>query len=84
MTIITGIGYCAGSLTSLGFIPQVVKGFQTKHMKDVALWQPILLTIGMVMWLIYGILLREMPMIAANTLAVILNAIVIWQKLAYK
>ena len=84
MTIITGIGYCAGSLTSLGFIPQVVKGFQTKHMKDVALWQPILFTIGMVMWLIYGILLREMPMIPANTLAVILNAIVIWQKLAYK
>lgn len=84
MTTLTLIGYIAGTITSLGFVPQVVKGFQTKHMKDVALWQPLLLTAGMIMWLIYGIMLKEMPMILANTFAIICNTIVIIQKLVYK
>jgi MtN3 and saliva related transmembrane protein len=84
MTTLTTIGYCAGTLSSLGFVPQVIKGFRTKHMKDVALWQPLLLTVGMILWLIYGIMLKEMPMILANTFAIICNAIVIVQKLIYK
>ena len=84
MTTLTMIGYVAGSLTSLGFVPQVLKGFETKHMKDVALWQPLLLSVGMVMWLIYGIMLKEMPMILANSFSIVCNTIVIVQKLIYK
>jgi len=84
MTTLTTIGYVAGSMTSLGFVPQIIKGFETKHMKDVALWQPLLLTIGMALWLIYGIMLKEMPMILANSFSLACNLIVIIQKLAYK
>ena len=84
MTTMTMMGYLAGTITSMGFVPQVIKGFQTKHMKDVALWQPLLLTIGMILWLIYGIMLKEMPMILANSFAIICNVIVIIQKLVYK
>jgi MtN3 and saliva related transmembrane protein len=74
----------AGSLTSLGFVPQIIKGFKTKHMKDLAIWQPLLLTVGMLLWLIYGIMLKDGPMIIANAFSVTCNLIVITQKLAYK
>jgi len=84
MTTTTLIGYIAGTLSSIGFVPQVIKGFKTKHVKDVALWQPVLLSIGMIVWLIYGILLGEMPMILANSFAIACNVTVIIQKSIYK
>lgn len=81
---LTLLGYAAGTITSFGFIPQVIKGFKTKHMKDVALWQPLLLGVGMSLWFVYGLYLNNMPMILANLFSIICNIIVIIQKLVYK
>jgi MtN3 and saliva related transmembrane protein len=78
------MGYAAGLFSSVGFMPQMIKGFKTKKVDDVALWQPILLTIGTLLWLIYGIILKDMPLILANSLSVVCNFIVMMQKFLYK
>jgi MtN3 and saliva related transmembrane protein len=78
------IGYAAGLFSSVGFMPQMIKGFMTKKVDDVAIWQPILLVVGMMLWLIYGIFLKDLPMILANVFSVACNSIVIVQKYLYK
>jgi MtN3 and saliva related transmembrane protein len=80
----TLLGYAAAVISTAGFLPQVIKGFVTKKVDDVALWQPILLNTGMALWLVYGIMLKQMPIIAANTVAITLNAVIIAQKFMYK
>jgi MtN3 and saliva related transmembrane protein len=84
MKLVTLIGFAAGIFSSAGFIPQVIKGFVTKKCDDVALWQPILLILGMGLWTVYGIMLKEVPIIAANGVAITCNAIVIIQKIVYR
>ena len=83
MKLVTMIGFIAGMFSSAGFIPQVIKGFVTKKVDDVALWQPVLLTVGMVLWAAYGIMLNDAPIIAANAIAILCNIIVIVMKFAY-
>ena len=83
MKLVTLLGFAAAAISTSGFLPQVTKGFVTRKMDDVALWQPILLTTGMTLWLIYGVLLAEMPIIIANSIAIAFNLIIIGQKLAY-
>jgi MtN3 and saliva related transmembrane protein len=84
MKTVTLIGFIAGIVSSVGFIPQVIKGFVTKKVDDVALWQPILLSIGMVLWFIYGYILKDMPIMAANFIAITCNILVIAQKFIYR
>ena len=60
------IGLIAGALTSLGFLPQIIKGFKTKRMKDVSMIMSILILAGMLLWLSYGIYLKDIPVIVAN------------------
>jgi len=60
-------GTIAAICTTTSFIPQVVKVWQTKSTGDISLGMFILFTIGVISWLIYGILLNELPIILANT-----------------
>jgi MtN3 and saliva related transmembrane protein len=84
MKLATLIGFAAAIISTSGFVPQVIKGFVTKKMDDVALWQPILLSFGMALWLIYGFMIKESPIIIANSGAITLNLIIIAQKIVYK
>jgi uncharacterized protein with PQ loop repeat len=60
------LGLIAGSVTSIGFIPQLIKGYMTKKLEDVSYFMPIVLTIGMLIWFIYGFLLNAIAIMAAN------------------
>jgi len=77
------IGFIAGILTSLGFVPQIVKGVKTKKMDDVALWQYIILIAGMSCWLTYGIILKDPPLIAANSFSLLSSIIILILKVKY-
>ena len=56
-TSIEILGLFAGVITSIGFIPQLIKGYMTKKLEDVAYFMPIVLAIGMAIWFIYGFFL---------------------------
>lgn len=80
----TLLGLSAGLLTTVGFIPQIIKGYRTKHMGDVSLFMPILLGIGMFMWFTYGVYLNNMPIIVWNLVALTLNVTMIALILRYR
>jgi len=79
----TSIGLIAGTLTSLAAIPQLVKTLKTRHVRDLSIWQPLLLTIGVALWMIYGILINDLPLIIANITPLLCNALLIGMKIRY-
>jgi MtN3 and saliva related transmembrane protein len=60
------IGILAAILTTISFLPQLVRVFRTKHTKDLSLITFSLFSLGVGLWLIYGILIKELPVILAN------------------
>jgi len=79
----TVLGLLAGTLTSAGFIPQIVKGFRTKRMQDVSLLMPSILATGMGLWLIYGIAREDLAIIAANLAGCSFAGTIVAMKLMY-
>ena len=63
-------GLIAGAVTSLGFIPQLFRGYRTKKLDDVSYFMPIILAIGMTLWLIYGVLISAVAVAIANTFGI--------------
>jgi MtN3 and saliva related transmembrane protein len=81
---ITHLGLVAGTITSAAAIPQVVRTYRTRHARDISIWQPVLLNIGMLLWLIYGILLGDLPLILANAFSIVCYTLLIIMKILYK
>ena len=77
------IGLAAGLITTLGYVPQIIKGYRSESMEDVSIYMPSLLMVGLSLWLIYGIMMENLPIILWNAVSVILNAVVILMKLRY-
>ena len=76
-------GLAAGAITVSGFIPQIVKGYRTKHLKDLSYMMNALLCLGMGMWLVYGINKRDVAIIAANIAGVTFNIALMAMKYYY-
>jgi len=79
----TTIGLVAGSLTSIAAIPQVIKTLKTRHVRDISIWQPLLLAFGVALWMVYGILINDLPLIVANIIPLICNVILTGMKIRY-
>jgi MtN3 and saliva related transmembrane protein len=80
----TTIGLVAGTLTSIAAIPQVVKTVRTRHARDISIWQPLLLAFGVALWMVYGILIHDLPLILANIIPLVCNALLTVLKLHYR
>ena len=81
---ITHLGLAAGLITTAAGIPQVVRAYRTKHTRDISIWQPVLLNVGLTLWLIYGIALRDIPLIFANFFSLICYSLLIIMKIRYR
>jgi MtN3 and saliva related transmembrane protein len=79
----TWIGLIAGLLTSVASLPQVVKTWRSKHASDLSIWQPLLLSLGVALWLIYGMLIKDLPLILANITPLICNLLLTAMKLKF-
>ncbi|MBA2749336.1 MAG: SemiSWEET transporter [Tatlockia sp.] len=84
MDLITILGLVAGTLTTLAFLPQLLKIWQTKSAKDISFNTLVIFNIGIFLWLIYGIYLNALPIILANLFTLIFNMIIVWLKIRYK
>ncbi len=78
------IGFAGAFLTTISFIPQVVKIHKTKSADDVSLYMFILFTAGIILWLIYGIKKEMLPVIVANSITLILSLAILVMKIKYK
>jgi MtN3 and saliva related transmembrane protein len=82
--LIDGIGLIAGLLTTTAFIPQVLKIYRTKSGKDISARMYSILSTGMVLWLIYGIFVRSVPLILSNAVTLVLALAIIALKIRYR
>lgn len=77
MHLINELGFVAGTLTTLSFLPQVHKAWRTKRCDDLSLTMLLAFALGICLWLVYGFIVRAAPIIATNavTLALVLALI---------
>jgi MtN3 and saliva related transmembrane protein len=78
------LGLIAATLTTFAYLPQSIKAIKTKHTKDLSLPMILMLEFGLITWLIYGILISSVPIIAANTISIVLMSIILYLKIKYK
>lgn len=83
MTLIDLIGAIAGTLTTLAFIPQVIKTWRSGSAEDISLVMFLLFTTGVVLWLIYGMALNALPIIIANSITLLLALTILVLKIRY-
>jgi len=83
MNPITLIGLAAAACTTIAFIPQVVKTWKAKTAKDLSLGTFSMFTTGVILWLIYGFLIMDLPIIAANTVTLVLVVTILFFKLSF-
>ena len=76
-------GYFAAILTTLAFIPQLIKTLKTKKADDVSLTTLIMFLTGVAAWIIYGIQISSKPILIANTKTFLLNFLILVFKLIY-
>lgn len=84
MTSVTLIGLLAGALTTIAFLPQVIQTWKTKSTKDISLGMFLTFCTGVLLWIIYGILVKDIPLIIANIATLSLASTILWFKLKYK
>ena len=82
-TSATTIGFIAALLTTVAFLPQALKVWQTRSAKDVSLGMYLLFTLGVALWLIYGVLLNSWPIIVSNLVTLVLAGVVLAMKLRF-
>jgi len=83
MEVATFIGLGAAACTTISFLPQAIKSWKTKSMKDVSLPMYILLVTGSVLWLSYGIMLKDTPLILANGVGLSFISLTFFMKIRY-
>jgi MtN3 and saliva related transmembrane protein len=77
------LGIAAGTLTTIAFIPQVVRIYKMKDAKELSLITFSLFSFGVFLWLVYGIIIQEWPVILANGITLILICMIIAMKIKY-
>jgi MtN3 and saliva related transmembrane protein len=83
VTIADLIGYCAATLTTLSFVPQAWLTFRTRDVRGVSLGMYSAFTLGIALWLLYGLLVGAWPIVAANAITLALATTILCMKLRY-
>jgi MtN3 and saliva related transmembrane protein len=83
MDSVTLIGLLAALCTTISFVPQVVQIVKTKETKGISLVMYIIFTSGIICWLTYGIFLKDVPIIVANSLTLALSATILVFKIKH-
>jgi MtN3 and saliva related transmembrane protein len=78
------IGMIAGILTSMSLMPQLIKTFKTKTAEEISLVMLFTLMLGIALWIYYGILRKDIPIIITNAFSFLLNVTLIGLRLKYK
>jgi MtN3 and saliva related transmembrane protein len=77
------IGYLAGTCTTLAFLPQVFRTWQTRSTDDISLGMFSLMVFGIALWLFYGVAVGDWPLILADGVSLLLAATILLLKLRF-
>lgn len=77
------LGYLAGAITALTFLPQVIKTAREKSAKDISLMMFLIAAVNEIMWIAYGILLDNWVIILTNSFVLAMSLTMIYLKFRY-
>lgn len=77
------IGYLAAFLTTCSFVPQALHTFRTRDVSGISLGMYSVFTVGVALWLLYGLALAAWPIVAANAITLVLAGTILGMKLRY-
>lgn len=77
----TALGLLAGTLTTIAFVPQVMKTWRTRSTQDISLGMFAILVAGIITWLVYGAIIGDLPLIAANAVTLVLAGTILFFKI---
>ena len=78
------IGLVAGVMTTAAFLPQVVKAWANRSTSDISLTMFLVLTSGILLWLVYGIFIKDIPLVLANSITLVFATAILIAKLKFK
>ena len=78
------IGIVAGIFTSSSLVPQLVKILKEKKVEDLSMGMFLSLLVGIILWVVYGILRDDLPIIITNGFSVLLNFFILFLKFKYQ
>ncbi|WP_438008888.1 SemiSWEET transporter [Sorangium sp. So ce321] len=81
--VVTALGLVAASLTTISFLPQVLRTLRTRDTSSISVGMYATLVTGVGLWLIYGLLTGDVPIIIANAITFVLSGMVFILKLRY-
>jgi MtN3 and saliva related transmembrane protein len=84
MDITSMIGFTAAILTTIAFVPQAIKIIVSKNTKDISLGMYVIFNLGVLFWLVYGIITFDLPIIFANAITFAFTFTILMFKLRYK
>jgi MtN3 and saliva related transmembrane protein len=83
MDSVTLLGLAAGTLTTVSFFPQLIKTWKSRSTKDISLGMYVAFCSGILLWLIYGLLIDSVPVIAANAVTLVIACLILFLKLKH-
>ncbi len=83
MQIFDLIGYLAAALTTCSFVPQALHTFRTRDVSGISLGMYSAFTVGIALWLVYGLALGAWPIVVANAITLVLAGTILGMKLVY-
>lgn len=78
------IGFCAAALTTLSFVPQAWLTFRSRDVSGISLGMYSIFTLGVGLWLLYGLMTGSWPIVVANAITLVLAAGILCMKLVYR
>ena len=84
MDYVTLLGLTAGTLTTISFLPQVIKTWRSKSVKDISIGMFLTYCIGILLWIFYGIYINSVPVILTNIVTFTLAFLILVMKMRYK
>jgi len=81
--LIQALGLIAACFTTLAFVPQAIRAVRTRQTKDISLMTFLMLVIGILLWLVYGLMIGDLPLILSNAVTLGLASAILAVKLRY-
>ena len=84
MNYIDIMGYVAGILVVISLLPQTIKSWRTKSTTDLSLWRYVIYIIGLILWVMYAVIIKNGPVAMMNSIGMVLALSILYLKLKYK
>ena len=83
MEPVTVLGLCAAVFTTISFLPQLIRIVKYKETQDISLFMYIIISIGLSLWILYGVFRKDLPVILANGVTLVFCCSILFMKIKY-